>query len=136
MEKRSKPTPPSLGWTILFVDNVAKSVRFYRDAFVLTVAFEHPSGDYAEFDTGPTKLALCARSLAAGSTGLGLTTKEAANPTGNVTLVVQDVPVAFEWAVRHGATPQAKPVRKPWGQESSYVLDPDSNLVELATAVA
>lgn len=127
-------TSPVLAWTITYVDDVTAAVDLYVNAFGLTVAFRHPDGDYAEFATGTTALALCARSTAADSSGLAL--DRPTSPTGNITLVVPNVPAAFDRAVAAGATPIAAPVTKPWGQTTSYVADADGNLIELATSVA
>lgn len=119
---------------MIYVSDVSTALPFYTKAFGLTVAFQHPGGDYAEFATGTTALALCNRSLAAESTGLAI--DGPTNPRSNITLVVDDVRAAFTHAVAAGATAIAEPVTKPWGQDSSYVADFDGNLVELASPVA
>lgn len=127
-------TPPLFAWTVTYVDDVDASLDFYTRAFALDIAFRGPEGDYAEFATGSTALALCQRSLAADSTGLAL--GRSGSPRGNITLVVADVAAAFERAVAAGARPVRPPVTKPWGQICSYVADLDDNLIELATRVA
>lgn len=124
---------PELAWVVIYVSSVADALAFYTKAFGLAVAFQHPGGDYAEFATGTTALALCKRALAAESTGLMIGT--GGPPRSNITLVVPDVPAAFDRAVTAGAAEVAKPVTKPWGQVSSYVADPDGNLIEIATRV-
>jgi lactoylglutathione lyase len=124
---------PALGWVLTYVDDVASATDLYVRAFGLTVRFAHPSGEYTELETGATALALCARSLAAQSTGLDLA--PVAQPGGNVTFVYHDVPAAYARAIAAGATPVHEPVTKPWGQVSSYVLDGDGNLIEIASAV-
>jgi len=117
----------------MYVSDIQASLELYTAAFGLTVAFAHPGGDYAEFATGSTALALCERALAAGSTGLDL--EGPRTPSSNVTLVVDDVPAAFARAVAAGATTIAEPVTKPWGQDSSYLADLDGNLIELASPI-
>lgn len=124
---------PTFGWVLLYVDDVAASTRFYTEAVGLGVKFADESGTYTELDTGPTTFALCARSLAADSSGLALAPP--GSPAGNVTFVVHDVAAAYERAVGHGAVPVLGPTTKPWGQTVSYVRDPDGHLVELATTV-
>lgn len=133
MTTMTAPHPPQLAWTVLYVSDIPASLELYTQAFGLTVAFAHPGGDYAEFATGATALALCQRTLAAASTGLALETS--ATPNSNITLVVDDVRAAFAHAISCGATSIAEPVTKPWGQDSSYVADLDGNLIELATRV-
>lgn len=126
---------PSLGWVLVYVDDVATAVSHYVSAYGLAIRFEHESGDYAELETGPTTLALCSRDLASQSTGLDLTAASTSAPSTSITLVYDDVPSAFIHAVEHGARAIHEPVSKPWGQVSSYVADCDGNLVELASAV-
>ncbi|MGL5811209.1 MAG: VOC family protein [Nocardioides sp.] len=118
---------------LVYVDDVASATALYTRALGLVVRFAHPSGDYTEFETGTTTLALCGRATAAQSTGLELTRN--AGPAGNVTLVYDDVPASYARAVEAGAIPVREPVTKPWGQMSSYVLDNDANLIEIASAV-
>lgn len=127
------PDSPSLGWVLLYVDDVAISTRFYTEALGLRVRFADDSGSYTELDTGPTALALCARSLASASAGLDL--DHSGGPTGNVTLVVDDVPGAWQRALAGGAEAVLAPTRKPWGQTSSYVRDADGHLIEIASPV-
>lgn len=55
-----KPLPPSLGWVLLYVDDVASATRLYTTAFGLTTRFEHESGDYTELETGSTTLGTAA----------------------------------------------------------------------------
>ncbi len=129
-------TSPSLGWVLLYVEDVATAASLYVSAFGLTVRFAHESGDYTELETGATTLALCSRALASESTGLDLAKGANANTGGNITLVFDDVPRAFARAIESGATSVHEPVTKPWGQVSSYVLDNDSNLIELASAIS
>lgn len=124
---------PQLAWTVVYVSDIQASLDLYVTAFGLTVAFQHPGGDYAEFATGATALALCALGLAAESTGLTLDAPT--TPRSNITLVVDDVQAAFAHAVASGATAVSEPVRKPWGMDSSYLSDLDSNLIELVTRV-
>ena len=132
--EQSAIAAPTLSWVVIYVSDVERSVELYSAAFGLTVAFAHPGGDYAEFATGATALALCDCTLAAQSTGLPI--EGSASPRSNITLVVDDVPAAFEHATANGARPVTEPVTKPWGQTTCYVADLDDNLVELATTVA
>jgi lactoylglutathione lyase len=125
--------PPLFAWTVLYVTDVAASLSFYENAFGLSRRFLHESGDYAELETGATTLALCSRDLAADSTGLAL--QPPTSPVSNITLTTADVASAYEHAVRHGAIEVHAPVTKPWGQVSSYVQDPDSHLIELASPI-
>jgi lactoylglutathione lyase len=131
---------PRFGWSILYVDDVAGSVRLYTEAFGLVVRFIHESGTYAEFETGETTLALSDRRDAAQNFGFespGLSSRPAdlLSLTGNITLVCSDVAARFTHAVASGAVAIAPPMEKPWGQVCAYVSDPDGHIIEFATPI-
>lgn len=44
---------PSLGWVLLYVDDVPAATDFYTRAFCLSTRFAHESREYAELETGP-----------------------------------------------------------------------------------
>lgn len=52
-----------LGYTIVYVPNVAASLTFFEDAFGLSRRFLHESGDYGELETGETTLAFASLEL-------------------------------------------------------------------------
>jgi lactoylglutathione lyase len=124
---------PSLGWIVLYVDDVAATVDRFVTAFGLTARFVTPDGDYGELDTGSTTLGVCARSLAADSAGIDVGPP---NLGFNITLVTDDVPAAYARALEHDMTALKEPTTKPWGQTVSYVTTPEGFIVELATAVS
>lgn len=126
-----------LGYTIVYVPDVAASLAFFEQAFGLQRKFLHEGGDYGELDTGATTLAFAAHTLGelnfAGGHVHGDTS---AQPLGfEIALVADDVPVAHAHALASGAREMSAPVHKPWGQLVSYVRCPDGVLVELCTPV-
>jgi lactoylglutathione lyase len=122
------------GFTILYVRDVAASLELYERAFGQRRRFVHESGDYAELETGATTLALASHALARSNLP-GVFEGAASNPAPafEVCFVTEDVPGAFERAVREGAEPVTEPQTKPWGQDVAYVRDADGNLIELAS---
>jgi selenide,water dikinase len=52
-----------LGYTIVYVPDVAASLAFFEQAFGLQRRFLHEAGDYGELDTGATTLAFAAHAL-------------------------------------------------------------------------
>ena len=58
--------PPSLGYVILYVNDVAASLVFYEKAFGLTRHFFHDDNGkaYGELETGATRLAFASVALA------------------------------------------------------------------------
>lgn len=126
-----------LGYTIVYVPDVAASLAFFEAAFGLRRRFLHESGSYGELDTGATTLAFAAHDLGEQNLPGGhVRASESARPLGmEIALVTDDVAAAHGRAIAHGATELAAPARKPWGQVVSYLRAPDGTLVELCTPV-
>jgi len=124
----------SLGWVIVYVDDPAAASAFYERAFGLRSEFV--AGDeYAQMDTGATKLAFA--SYALGETnfegGVRRAATEGQPPNVEITLVAEDVEAAYAQALEAGCTSLAEPKDKPQGQRVGWVRDPFGTLVELAT---
>lgn len=126
-----------LGYTILYVPDVAASLRFFEQAFGLKTRFLHESGDYGELDTGATTLAFAEHGLADGNFAGGHVRADvSAQPLGmELGLVTADVAAAHAHAVAAGATELSAPATKPWGQVVSYLRAPDGCLIELCTPI-
>ena len=123
-----------LGYTIVYVPDVARAVAFYQAAFGLVCRFQTPEGDYAEMETGATTLSFAAETLAASHGFDFLPNRPDVLPAGiEICLITPDVAAAHARAVAAGAVNLALPKAKPWGQMVSYVRDPNGVLVELAT---
>lgn len=125
-----------LGYTIIYVADVPRSIAFYEAAFGLQRKFIHESNLYGELDTGETTLAF-AGIEAAEMNGLSVLPNTPKGPAAawEICLVTDDVRTAFDRAVAKGCTPVNAPSDKPWGQTVSYVRDLDGCLVEIATPV-
>ena len=124
-----------LGYTIVYVPDVAASLSFFENACGLTRRFLHESGDYGELDTGPTTLAFA--SLALGDTNFPegfVAASDSQRPLGmEIALVTDTVAAAHAEALVNGATELKAPETKPWGQTVSYVRCPAGVLVELCS---
>lgn len=127
-----------LGYTIVYVPDVAASLQFFSAAFGLAVKFLHASGTYGELATGETTLAFAAHALSDGNfPGGHVAASESDKPLGmELGLVTEDVAAAHARALQAGAVELAAPAHKPWGQVVSYVRSPDGTLIELCTPVA
>lgn len=123
-----------LGYTILYVEDVAASLAFYRAAFGLETRFLHESGDFGELETGSTALAFSSRRL---MTQLGKhpARPDPATPCGEIALITPEVPAALARALAAGARLIQDVEHMPWGQTVAYVADPDGFLVEICSPV-
>ncbi len=126
-----------LGYTIVYVPDVAASLAFFGQAFGLQTRFLHPSGTYGELETGETTLSFAAHELGDSHFPAGFVrASDSAQPLGmEIALVTADVPAAHAQALQHGAHELMAPKAQPWGQVVSYVRTPDGCLVELCTPV-
>ena len=126
-----------LGYTIIYVPNVAASLAFFEKAFSLSRRFLHESSDYGELDTGETTLAFASLELGNMNFPAGLVVaSESSQPLGiEIALVTPSVAEAHARALAAGAVELKAPETKPWGQVVSYVRCPDGTLVEICSPV-
>lgn len=124
-----------LGYTIVYVPDVAASLQFFENAFGLKRRFLHESGVYGELETGETTLSFAAHSLGDSNfPGGHVHADSSAQPLGmEIALVTTDVAKAHQSAIACGARELSMPTAKPWGQTVSYVRAPDGCLIELCT---
>lgn len=126
----------NLGYVILYVADVETTINFYQQAFHLKLSFFHDSKEYAELDTGNTKLAFVAEKLAE-SNGVKFTENNLQKPAAGfeIALVCDDVAQAYEVACQAGALAIVEPRQKPWGKTVAFVRDINGILVELCTPI-
>lgn len=122
-------------YSILYVKDVAKSIEFYENAFGFKRTFITPDNDYGELNTGETRLAFAAVSLAKTNLTAGFIES---TPTGKpfgieMGFVTENVTQVFEDAIKAGAIEVEKTKTKPWGQVVAYVKDIDGFLIEICT---
>lgn len=124
------------GYTLIYVDDVKKTMKFYEKAFGLNSGFLHESHQYGEMVTGDTKLGFVHHDTAKSHDFKyeKISLKKKA-PGVEIAFVVDDVKKAFAKAVKAGAKSISKPTEKPWGQTVSYVRDCNGMLVEICSAM-
>jgi len=122
-------------YTIVYVTDVAASLKFFEAAFGLPTRFLHESGCYGEVETGSTALAFVDHATAHDSVGRDyVVAATSAAPLGmEIALSTADVDAAYARALQAGARPLNPPKTKPWGQTVAYVRCPDGTLVELCS---
>jgi uncharacterized glyoxalase superfamily protein PhnB len=126
------------GYTLIYVDDVMKTLEFYEKAFGFErgmVYEEEGVVDYAELKTGEVAIGFASYDL--GEMNLGdkyikMTPK--GNPVGlELVFVDDDVASATIKAVENGAELIAPPIEKPWGQTVSYVRSIEGTLIEICS---
>jgi lactoylglutathione lyase len=146
MEGREKVKPPektmstpsaSLGYVILYVEDVSATLTFYEKAFGFSRRFfndDHGKA-YGELETGSARLAFASLELAKEHLKGEVVAASASKPPlgFEVAFVTSDVPALYARAVKAGATAISEPATKPWGQTVAYLRDKDGHLVELCT---
>jgi lactoylglutathione lyase len=122
-----------LNYLIIYVDDVGRAVKFYENAFGLSLNFMHESKLYAEMDTGNTTLSFAHIDMLRMNTGLEAS-KEPQNRF-EIAFSTDDVKKAFDQALTAGAREIKQPETKEWGQTVAYVRDPYGIMVEICTPV-
>jgi lactoylglutathione lyase len=120
-----------VGYVILFVTDLERSVAFYRD--VVGLPFRLQGDGYVEFATKGAKFGLYDRNRLEELTGEGAQTP--GSPGGEVVFLVEDVDAEAERLRAAGATILKGPVDRPWGHRTVHVEDPDGFVVELAVEI-
>ncbi|HMB92863.1 MAG TPA: VOC family protein, partial [Rhodothermales bacterium] len=124
-----KDTHPVLASTVLYVNDVAQIVAFYRQALGLEPRFYDEDVGFAELgDEGQ---------IAVASHGAGEFMMPGAYPTSNdgrlasteLAFYTADVQRAYDRAVAAGARSLAAPRQMEWGQTVAYVEDPAGTIL-------
>jgi catechol 2,3-dioxygenase-like lactoylglutathione lyase family enzyme len=117
-------------YVILIVEDLERSLQFYTQ--VLGLPLGHRAGEYAQLDTGATRLSLYTRRAMSQTLGMDLTEPPFNAPGFEIGFKVPDVDAAYAALIERGVVSQTPPTDRPWGQRTAYVRDPDGHLVELA----
>ena len=117
-----------LGYVILFVADLERSVAFYRD--LVRLPFKLQGDGYVEFATAGCKFGLYDRNRLGELTGQG--SELPGSPGGEVVFLVEDVDAEAERLREAGATILRGPVDRVWGHRTLHLEDPDGFVVELA----
>ncbi len=131
-----KESSIALGYVILHVPDVSATATFYRKAFGLEVRFAHESGEYLEFETGLTVLALAAETLIERELGIPIKGQSDRESGAEIALVTSDVEAMMERALSAGGRLAKAVSVMAWGQKLGYVRDPNGFLVEICEPVS
>jgi lactoylglutathione lyase len=125
-------------YTILYVEDVSKTVQFYEQAFGFMTKFITPDNSYGEVITGETTLSFASKTLASSNLSDGfIESNIREKPLGiEIGFTTDDVSATMKQAVASGATLCEEAKEKPWGQIVGYVRDLDGFLIEICTPMS
>jgi lactoylglutathione lyase len=112
---------------IITTPDLARALRFYRDLLGGTVVYEFPGPDgepaYVGLNLGQSHL------------GIGRDPYVADGPSQRFSLwaYAEDVDAAIALLREAGVAIEEDPVDQPWGERTAKVLDPDGNVVHVAS---
>ena len=125
------------GYTVIWVDDVVKTVEFYEKAFGLVRRTLEDRGQFiwAEIETGNTTLAFSSSSEAQKLFPGGFHTNDATQPPTliQISFITPDVGSAYMRAIGAGAKALNAPIAHSGGQTIARVRDPNGVLVSLVS---
>lgn len=120
----------------LFVNDMETMVSFYRD--VMGMKTDWTGDANAELYSDNARLIMFSRKNFENMTSRTYTYPNGLNGTIELAFDVanfMEVDIQYAKVVKAGATPVFPPTDEPWGQRTSYVADPDGNLIEISSFV-
>jgi lactoylglutathione lyase len=122
-------------YTILYVQDVEKSIQFYENAFGFKRKFIVPDNSYGELSTGNTTLSFASIDQANSNLKEGFTESSLQNKpcAMEIAFTTDDVEATFADAIKHGAVSEAIPTFKSHGQTVGYLRDIDGFLIEICS---
>lgn len=124
-----------LGYTILYVDDVPKTLQLWHKAFGLEIDLSDEEGLYGELDTGGTTLAFAEKNFGKSHFDDPATQAIFEGPPRRfeIGLVTPEVDAAFERACKAGMKGVRAPFKQDWGQSVAWVSDVNGILIELSS---
>lgn len=126
----------TLGYTILYVPDIKKTVAFYQNAFGIEVDYIGKDEVFVQMATGTTKLSFLDAGFAQ-KVGIPfkMVSPDEPAPGIEIALTTTEVQKAYDAALAHGATSVQEPSQKPWGQVTSIVRDINGLLLEISSPI-
>lgn len=119
----------------LFVDDMAKMIRFYKDVLGFEIKEEENTSNVYLVKDG-TLFLLYGRNDFEKMTNRRYEYIKGLNDHSEIALYVdtfEEVDEAYKKAVENGATSVLEPELEPWGQRTCYIADPEGNLIEIGS---
>lgn len=121
--------------TVIYVDDVVKTIDFYKNTFSLEVQFITDDKEFAELKTGETLLSFASHNLAKNNFKESyVSVSDSKIPLGiEITFVTDNIQEIHKKALNNGAIELREPHQKPWGQYISHFRCPAGILIELSS---
>ena len=119
----------------LFVDDMPRMVRFYRDVLGFEIAEEENVVNVYLIKDG-TLFMLYERKNFEKMTSRKYEYLKGLNGHFEIALYVdtfEEVDLEYEKAIEKGARSVLEPTTEPWGQRTCYIADPEGNLIEIGS---
>lgn len=119
----------------LFVNDMAKMIRFYRDVLGFEIKEDENTSNVYLIKDG-TLFLIYGRNDFETMTNRKYEYIKGLNGHSEIALYVdtfEEVDIEFRKAVSKGAIPVLEPETEPWGQRTSYIADPEGNLIEIGS---
>ena len=125
--------------TILYVEDLAASLEFYRDVLGFAETYRFPPGDAAEFVAlslgGATTSGIALAAVTDGQIGAhGQVIRPQAGRQFELCVYTDDVDRAIDWLRSRGVPVLVAPADQPWGERMAYVADPGGHPVMVCAA--
>ena len=119
----------------LFVDDMAKMVRFYRDVLGFEITEGEDTANVYLIKDG-TLFMLYERKNFEKMTSRKYKYLKGLNGHFEIALYVdtfEEVDAEYERVISAGAQSVLEPTTEPWGQRTCYIADPEGNLIEIGS---
>ena len=119
----------------LFVEDMGKMIRFYRDILGFEIKEAEDTSNVYLIKDG-TLFLLYGRNDFEKMTGRKYEYIKGVNGHSEIALYVdtfEEVDIEYKKAVEKGAVPILEPTTEPWGQRTCYIADPEGNLIEIGS---
>lgn len=119
----------------LFVNNMEKMIRFYRDVLDFEIKENENTSNVYLIKDG-TLFLLYGRNDFEEMTNRNYEYSKHVNGHFEIALYVdtfEEVDIEYDKAIAKGAAPILKPTTEPWGQRTCYIADPEGNLIEIGS---
>ena len=119
----------------LFVKDMAKMIRFYRDVLKFEIKEDENTDNIYLLKDG-TLFLLYGRSDFERLTSKKYEYLKGVNAHSEMALYVdtyEEVDLQYKKAIAHGAASLLEPTTEPWGQRTCFIADPEGNIIEICS---